>query len=350
MPKILILAVAASVLSGAPHMLHGQAADHYRGAVVNSSLPSSPASLELAVFDRSDTLTVGLLTVGAPLGGSGLAVGFLRGGDSLLLVSMSRSGDTILWTSPSRSGSIGGSYAVRGGQYAGQSGQWQMQPMPAPSRLPLIGAAIATSVAITLAMLGIARAAKERWWRWRASTPLRPLPAQQRSSLTGVGGWLAWFVLGVIATVLYKIATLAGAVDNLGTGAWMIAAVIPGIRPVLFVESVFHFLQIVASLVGLTLLFRSARAAPVYWVVLLITFTAYGVYDLASGSVAVTLISQQFGGAIGKEVGQAISEASALNARLVIFSIVWSIYWIRSRRVRLSFGEVAQSPALQTAL
>jgi len=344
MPKSLIIAVAVSVLASAPPTPRGQAADRYRGAVVNSSLPSSPASLELSVFHRSDTLTVGWLTIGAPLAGSGIAVGFLRGSDSLLLVSMSPRGDTILWTSPSRSGSIGGSYAIRGGQYAGQSGQWQMQPVPAPSRLPLIGAAIATSVALTLAMLGIARAAKERWWRWRTSTPLRPMPDQQRYSLTGVGGWLALFVLGVIATILLKIATLDDAVANLGKGAWMMAPAIAGIRPVLFVESVFHFLQIVAPLVGLTLLFRSARAAPLYWVLLLITFVAYGLYDLAAASAAVTLISRQIGGIISKQVGEAISEASSLNIRVVIFGIVWSFYWIVSRRVRLSFGEVAQSP------
>jgi len=347
---LIAIVVAASALACVPQTLRPQAADRYHGAVVNSSVPSSPASLDLAVFDRSDTLTVGWLTIGPPLAGTGIAVGFVRGRDSLLLVSMSQSGDTIFWTSPSRSGTIGGSYSIRSGISTGQSGSWQLRPVAAPSRLPLIGSAIASAIVLTLALLGIAHGGMERWWRWRDPRKLPLLPDQQRRSLTGVGGWLGWFVFGVILTLIYKLVTIESSVENLGTGAWLISAVVPGIRPTLFVESVFHFIQILGSVVGLALLFRSSRSAPLFWVLLLILFISYGIYDLGAGSTTLAFVSQQFGAKLGKQVGDAMSEASSLNARLVIFSIIWSLYFVRSRRVRLSFGQAVEEPIQSTAM
>src|SRR3954469_21691201 len=63
-----------------------QTADLYRGTVVNSGLRNRPATLELAIVNRTDTLTTGWLAIGSPLGGSGFTVLVPRDLDSLYLV------------------------------------------------------------------------------------------------------------------------------------------------------------------------------------------------------------------------------------------------------------------------
>src|SRR5689334_17188844 len=99
-----------------------QVVDYYRGTVVNSQSRDKPATLELSVFQRSDTTTTGWLKIGRPLEGTGLTAVLLNHPDSLYLVSYSEAGDTIVWGSATRSGTIGGSYWITGGRSSGQGG------------------------------------------------------------------------------------------------------------------------------------------------------------------------------------------------------------------------------------
>ena len=93
MPKLLrplqsVARLAALSLSlGVAAPLGAQAADYYRGTVVNAASTNRPATLELIVFQRSDSQTVGWMKVGTPLRGSGVTSGVARDLDSLYLVS-----------------------------------------------------------------------------------------------------------------------------------------------------------------------------------------------------------------------------------------------------------------------
>lgn len=339
MAKSPVLALVIACLTNGANCLGAQSADLYRGTVTNSALPLVPATLELSIFYHSDTLNTGWLTIGAPLSGSGSAIGVPRARDSLLLVSASPTGDTILWVSPTRNGSIGGWYVIRSGAYEGQRGTWSLQPAPKEARLPLALAAFLSAAMLALMMLGIAHAGSPRWWAWRTTEPLDAIPDARRRELTGVSGWLAWFVFGYTCVVILQLVTIPSAIDQLGTGVWMLEAAISGTRPVLFTESVSQILQIIGVVLGLGLIFRASPLTPLYWVLLLLAFIAFGIYDLNETTVFVARMKAQFGNAAAAQAAQAVSQGSDQNWRVVLFGVGWIFYWIRSRRVRLSFGE-----------
>jgi len=118
------LGVAVFVATAQP--LKAQDSLVYRGSVTNHSY-GSPAdtgitgSLNIRTV-RTD-LSEGSLTIGAPLGGSGIFTGQMWA-DTVLLMSESAAGDTILWLGLAGRDEIVGSYIIVGGGFRGQGGTW----------------------------------------------------------------------------------------------------------------------------------------------------------------------------------------------------------------------------------
>ena len=314
-----------------------QIQDMYRGTV-RSSLDSTPATLEWFVFARKDTTATGWLRIGKPLTGSGMGYGFVRTGDSLVILSGSASGDTILWFSHTVNGPLGGRYKVLDGASAGQTGEWQLSPQPVTSRSLLTCAAIAIGLLVTGLLAYIADRSSKRWWLRRSMTPLPALPLLKEDEWRAIGGWLAVFVVSCVVSCALLFARLGSVGESLGNGVWMLGPVIPEFRPVLFVEEVSHVINTAGILLGLTLTFRRSKSTPVFWLLFLVTMGVYALFDLiAAGDLAVQLRN-----VLGDEVGRAFAEgaqpAMGSNARLLVFSVIWSGYWARSKRVRVRFA------------
>src|SRR5690349_16381000 len=105
---LVALACASPLLLGSSPNA-AQAQGEYTGTVVNSALPSSPASLTILIRTDDGRRLTGYVSIGAPLGGSGAFQG-RRSGDTLYLLTTSNTGDTILWISPRVEGMLAGSY------------------------------------------------------------------------------------------------------------------------------------------------------------------------------------------------------------------------------------------------
>lgn len=331
--------LAASFFVFAPPIL-GQSGDLYRGTVVNSGLTSMPATLEWSVFARSDSQVVGWLQIGAPLGGTGITLAMPRGQDSVVLVTLSEAGDTIVWTSPTRTGMMSGSYSITGGQFRGQGGQWSLEPSSSEPKFVIVLIAAAIAVSILAVLLRVAKFATSRLWGRRFAAKLDGLSVGETRALSGVGGWLAWFVAGNTILVLYLLGTIGEVSSNLGAGSWMLNAPLPGVRPVLLIESSTHLLQLMGAVVGLVLILRSSALAPMYWVCLLITVGALALFDIGAASALARQSSRLL--ILGDLSGE-FEKATTSNLKVVLSSLIWSLYWVRSKRVRVVFDTASHS-------
>src|SRR4051794_8646417 len=83
--QVTTIVAVALIAFQATSRAEAQIAEHYRGAARNSADPHSPASLELSMFSRNDTLSTGWLAIGQPLVGSGITAAIRQGPDSIVL-------------------------------------------------------------------------------------------------------------------------------------------------------------------------------------------------------------------------------------------------------------------------
>ena len=333
--RVLLGISLAAVTVAAP--VRAQLADYYRGTVVNGQLRDRPATLEFSIFPRSDSQTSGWLGIGRPLGGSGLASVVARGLDSLYLVSVSQTGDTIVWASETRTGTIGGRYWIRGGPYVGQGGTWRLAPH---RRLPvatLVLTALFMAVAALLVVYAVGVYSCERWWRWQEARPMEGITEVQLRAWRSIGGWLAWIVVTNSILVLYLLARGNEIGEWLGP-SWMFGAALPEMRPVLLVEAAAHLFQILGVSLGLLLIIRRSPIAPPYWVALLLTMAGYAMYDLLAVANMLPSIGHTFGSEASSAFLRRTQTARDQNTRLIFFAAIWSLYWLRSRRVRLRFS------------
>jgi len=343
--KSLVRVIALAVLS-IPVPVSAQVSSRYAGSAENAGMPGSPARIELSFFNRSDTISVGWLRIDPPLGGSGIAYTFSHP-DSIVIVSVSQSGDTIRWLSPGSGPLLNGEYSILGGDSRGQSGTWSLSPQPDPSRPMLISTAILLGLAGVFSLLLLARRSQWRWWNWRSSGG--PLASSAEvEKLSGVGGWLAWHMLGVGLVGAYLLVTVREVGEQVGTGIWMLDGVLSHVRPLLMLESAMHVFQLVAFAVGIYLVVQRRPETPLFFAFVLSALAAFGLVDLIfAGGLAA-----QMGSRLGAEfVGEATSEinkATRENLRLALFGLIWSLYWIRSKRVAVTFAPASVRSAWST--
>ena len=339
-PRWLARLLAAAILVAVPSATAAaQIQDVYRGTV-RSSLDSTLATLEWFVFGRKDTIATGWMRIGKPLADSGMAYGFVRTGDSLVILSASASGDSIVWFSNTIKGSLGGRYKVIAGSSAGQVGEWQLSPQPVTSRSLLICGAIAIGLLVTGLLAYIADRSSKRWWLRRSMTPLPALSLLQEDEWRAISGWLAVFVVSCVVSCALLLARLGSVGESLGTNAWMFGPVIPEFRPVLFVESISHVVNVAGIILGLTLTLRRSKSTPLFWLLFLVTMGAYALFDIIAGGDLAFQMRRTMGDEMGRAFERGAQSALSTNARLLLFSVIWSGYWARSKRVRVRFAPI----------
>lgn len=326
----------------------------YVGTATDTSLSQSPGSLSLTVLSGTDTSFTGWLLSGPPLAGSGSAYGWFSG-DTLKLVTISEAGDTIFWFADRAGATLAGRFTVTGGRYAAQRGTWTATLVRGPVVTRGMNPQMAEfSVGVPLVVLGlvIALALFVAGAYWVRAAP-RPVPATTPpvagpdNALVGVGGWLAWFLLGQALTVVLSAGRLISDWPPWTPDSWAFGNALPGFNLLITMETAANVAQIVVPVIGIILTAKRHPFAPRLWLAYLVAMFAYGVTDVVWGSVGVHQAYAVFGdSAPTHAMSEAMGPAAVINLRLALWAVIWALYWIRSKRVRATFGHAAlDSPA-----
>jgi hypothetical protein len=230
-------AMASSAALGLCLACSGIGTTRYVGTVTNGGLPASPGSLSLTLLGGTDTSFTGYVLIGPPLGGSGYAYGWFRG-DTIKVLTFSESGDTIFWSSSRGGSTLGGRYSITGGKYARQGGAWSATLVRGPA---LTGGARPTtpqsSSGLPLVIFGtlVMAAAVVVATYWVRATPHHvPGPSSSTEGagqqLQGVGGWMAWFLLGQVLTVALAVGRLISDWPPWTPESWALGNALPGLN------------------------------------------------------------------------------------------------------------------------
>jgi hypothetical protein len=256
--------------------------------------------------------------------------------------------DTIVWASETLpgTGKIGGEYWVSAGENPGMGGTWELDAAPRLSKLTLSLVVGLVAGALVLGMFTIAANGADRWWAWRSKRPIGGSEIE-RGKLTGIGGWLVLVIIGQSIVALAQTAKISELGEALG-GTWMLGTAVAWLRPIVLGESVFHVFQILGIIGGIVLITRRSRMTPVYWIAFLTLMTTYAVSDIAVTTILLDQMVALFGAESATDMEAQGKAAVVLNRRLAFFAMVWLLYWVRSRRVALTFAPPASFPQAPT--
>jgi hypothetical protein len=171
------------------------------------------------------------------------------------------------------------------------------------------------------------------------SAPFQLKLAQPGSDhpLYGIGGWLAWFMLVVAAQVVVAVVRFPGLVrDNLA--ALAVLRENPILAALLPLETFYPVFVIVGGTYLLVLTWKKDARVVNYWGVYLLACTAYAVFDIVACQVLLKSLARTMPAAEFEPAKEFILRGTAMNARLVVWSLVWLFYWRQSERVRVTFG------------
>jgi hypothetical protein len=323
----------------------------YVGTVMNEAEPDHEGSLRLTFFTHSDTSFSGVIELGLPARGSGSAYAWLEGSELHMVTVGAETGDTIRWFSRLTDAGLGGRYEVRGGQRTGQQGTWRAaltQGPPAtpatlrsPASVPLPPPRSFWPVLLVVAMaIGIGR--------WIRAAPIAPSTHSAErhvfsSSLSGIGGWLALFALARAVAVLFTLTQIGSSWHDYVRSAG-IGAAVNGLGPLIVLETFIAFVSLPLVLCGLILLLRRSPYAPRFWFAFLLFSALFPLGD----ALAMSFIEPQLKALVGGAALANKDVKSRLPALLqpAAFGLIWALYWVKSKRVRATFGAGALDSAV----
>lgn len=326
-----------------------QSATQYVGSVMQESAPESEGSLRLTFFSRTDTSFSGVIELGAPAHGTGSAYGWQEGRELRVVSVGAHTGDTIVWTSRMTGAELGGRFEITGGKRTGEEGTWRARLVKGPPataatlRSPQRPSLPPLTASWPILLLLVTAAVLSRWIRRSPSRPaadgtpgLAPTAAP-----SGIGGWLLLFTIGQLLGIAIWFVRLRETwvehVDGMGVGAAM-----TGMQSLLVLESATYLLALPVVLGGLVLMARRSSYAPRYWFAYLVVSGAYLLVDVLATPFVVSQMERLVGAEAVEEVG--VAGTMREQIRQLGFTLVWALYWARSRRVRATFGAAALDP------
>ena len=294
-PRRLLVALVMllSARAGAQSRYH----DHvqYVGTIQRRVPDARSAELVLNVWGSTDSTFRGYMTIGAPIGRSGVMHGRYVNG-SLEFTSVSTSGDSISWHSSRVGLDLSGEFEIRAGAGVGQSGVWSVK-LAHGTALAFRGATPAGSISslrsdwywwFLLASVLLAFAfGFRRIWQWGGGAPNHwnfPL-TDADARLRGVGGWLVWFLFAQIVSILmglYRINSVWTSLTGIG---WLQGVILPGLRPLIATESLYHIVRIILQAIAVALSTRLDRRARPWWILLFCFTLTYIVADVTRRTI-----------------------------------------------------------------
>ena len=314
----------------------------YRGSAMSEATTDSAASLSILFWSHTDSSFSGFVRVGSPISGSGSACAWHEH-TTLKFVTVSPAGDKLLWSSRATDDSIGGTFQTIGARTE-QAGTWRAQRVKgravsaATLRTPTRSDHLVTTLFV-LPVVVLVTILAARWIR-RKPTPPGPHVDDDRLAtirdLSGIGGWLAFFCLGQLVTMVLCASHVPATFRDVVGGSWTLGPISPILRPTLLTEATINLARIILPVIGLYLIFKRNRYTPRFWMVFTIFVGLFAVVDLAAGAVIQAQISNRLGRDInsGGELNAAVGE----NLKIVAWALIWAFYWARSLRVRATFG------------
>jgi hypothetical protein len=330
--------VAAAACSGST--------TQYVGTVRSEANPEVESSIRLTLHAASDTSFGGVVDIGLPAHGTGSAYAWIDGTGLQMITVGAESGDTIRWISRLTDNGLGGPFEIIGGERAGQEGTWRARlvagppatvatlrarggvPSPRPTALWPIALLLGVGYLLGRWILRATRTVPV------AGGPLGAFAARH----SGIGGWLALFVLGRAVAVVVTLVHVRTAWGSYLTSIDLGAAV-TGMQPMIVLETCVAFLLFPLNVLGLVLLLRRTVYAPRYWFALLVITAVF----LLTDHVSVLYLHPQVVHLVGAGAfadTPAGDQASAI-VRDLLFSVIWALYWAQSLRVRATFGTAA---------
>jgi hypothetical protein len=337
--------VACTLACGEPQITR------YTGTTMNDAMPDSSGSLRLTLYTRTDTSFSGVMELGPPLSGGGSAYLWHEGTDLQVVTVGAVDRDTILWRSRNAGAEIGGRFEITGGPHAGQGGTWRARLTSGPPASPeTLRQAQRFSPPPLSAMwpllaLALVIVAAARWIRAAPIPAATDGVAGDRSpfapgrSLSGISGWLAFFLIAQVVAVLMAVSPVISLPTTLRNG-FRLGSVVAALGPLLVLETGVNLLVPVLILIGLVLSMRRDRRAPRLWFAYLTLSAAYLAIDLSVGR----LLNSELARVLGSDSAKAADARGSSNLamiRQIVVTLVWALYWVRSERVRGTFGAAA---------
>lgn len=168
-----------------------------------------------------------------------------------------------------------------------------------------------------------------------ASPPPLTIPAVH--ALDGVRGWLLLFVIGQALRALVSLATIQEAFTPFVDGTMTLAFDFPLFFLVIPMEALAHLAQIAMPVIGFILMNRRSPHTRPFWLVYLLSLLAFVVIDSVAGWFVIEQMTEAFGAEHMTESKTALSAAVMENVQVAFYSLIWSLYWLKSVRVAVTY-------------
>jgi hypothetical protein len=335
--RLRLVALLGALACGQP------AATQYVGVAMSEAAPEKEAKLILTLYARSDTGTSGVMDVGDPVRGTGYSWAWQEGSELQIVSVDAIEGDTVVWTSKQVDEEIGGRYEVVGGAHEGETGTWRATLTRGPSVFaayePQVLPMPATS-SFWPFLLFLAGGAVIGAWILRAPVPVVAMDAGLHAPVfrTPLGGWLAFFAFAQTVAFFVAAYHAIGSWTSY-TGGIGFAAALPGMEALLVTETAFLMLSPILIAIGMVLFWRRSPLTPRFWVGFCVATMVYLLADYSLGAALNSGLHRLIGEELSSQ-GESAAE-TRLVVRQVFANLAWGLYWIKSTRVRNTFGATA---------
>lgn len=190
---------------------------------------------------------------------------------------------------------------------------------------------------VMIGFFGAGATATVGFWYWRRTVAVSglqppPLPAVEDFHLRGLGGWLILIAIGLCLAPFVRIITIGqhweGYFSNL---VWQTVAMPQGAKydplygPLLIFELLGNIFMVGFNLLLLCLFFSKRKSFPSLFIAYMLGQAAFMILDDIGCSLISSLKSN------------AAVQDHALAFRALIYAIIWSLYMVKSRRVKATF-------------